>query len=364
MLSGGDVKVFTGFDLKIDKSFFETQKSFPYEYYATIGKTHLKVQQIKYKQSIKEFIFNDSIDGTKVQNEWFPLIKADVFISHSHKDQELAEALAGWIYEKFEHKVSCFIDANVWGFQDELLQQMNDDLSDKEVYPERTIYNYDSCNKVSQHVNAMLSIALQKMIDKTETVLFLNTENSIQITDGNEMSRTYSPWLYTEIVCSQIIRKKPLIVYRDYGLIHKSMYESAEMKMNLVTAIDISYSVSLQHLISIGYSELSRWEMKYFYSDDEQYPLDILYQITIPDVVEETKKIYFSLKQPDISLIKKIWSSETKMTDEQRASICEMLDKKKKEFANICENTYERYYCPVLVNRNCPYRERYDYLEE
>lgn len=356
--------MFTGFDLRIDKSIFYDQNGLSFEQYVQIGKNHLKVQQRRWEKNIKEFVLKDSIDGTKVQNEWFPLVKADVFISHSHKDQELAEALAGWIYEKFEHKISCFIDANVWGFQDELLQQMNDELSDKKVFPERTFYNHESCNKVSQHVNVMLSIALQKMIDKTEAVLFLNTENSIQITDGNEMSRTYSPWLYTEIVCSQIIRKKPLIVYRDYGLIHKSMYESAEMKMNLVTAIDISYSVSLQHLISIGYFELSRWEMEYFYSDDEQYPLDILYQITIPDVVEETKKIYFSLKQPDISLIKKIWSSESTMTKEQRSSICETLDKKRKEFANICENTYEGYYCPVLVNRNCPYRERYDYLEE
>lgn len=118
----------------------------------------------------------------------------------------------------------------------------------------------------------MLSIALQKMIDKTEAVIFLNTENSIQITDGNGMSRTYSPWLYTEIVCSQIIRKKPLIVYRDYGLIHKSMYESAEIRMNIETAIDISYSVSLQHLINIGHSELSKWRKDYYYSNEEQYP--------------------------------------------------------------------------------------------
>lgn len=356
--------MFTGFDLKIDKSFFQTQKSFSYEHYVRIGKGHSKVQQIKYKQSIEEFIFNDSIDGTKVQNEWFPLVKADVFISHSHKDRELAEALAGWIHETFDQKINCFIDANVWGFQDELLNRMNNDLSNKRTLSDGTLYDYQSCNEVAKHVNIMLSIALQKMIDKTETVIFLNTENSIQITDGNEMSQTYSPWLYTELVCSQIVRKKPLIAYRDYSLIHKSIYENTEIQMLFETAIDISYSVSLQHLISIGHSELLKWEMNYLFSDEEEYPLDSLYQITIPGVVEETKKIYSSLNVKDLLLIKKIWSSELLMSKKQKASIREMFDKKRKELADICRDTYKGYYCPVLLNRNCPYRERYDYIEE
>lgn len=100
----------------------------------------------------------------------------------------------------------------------------------------------------------------------------MNTENSIQINSGNEMNRTYSPWIYTEIVCSQIVRKKPLITYRNYSLIHKSIYENTEMKIFFEAMINISHEVSLRYLISINGKHLIQWANNYLRINEENYP--------------------------------------------------------------------------------------------
>lgn len=42
-----------------------------------------------------------SIDGTNLSDEWFQKIQSDIFISHSHNDENLAYALAGWLKDTF-----------------------------------------------------------------------------------------------------------------------------------------------------------------------------------------------------------------------------------------------------------------------
>ena len=56
---------------------------------------------------------NGSLDGSKMQTNWFPQIKVDIFLSHSHKDEKLAIALAGWLKKTFG--LTTFIDSCVWG---------------------------------------------------------------------------------------------------------------------------------------------------------------------------------------------------------------------------------------------------------
>lgn len=182
--------------------------------YIKIGENHLELLKAKYEKDLEKYVNETEIEGTKIQKEWFPQIEADVFISHSHLDEELACALAGWLNEKFD--LRCFIDANVWGHSKDLLKKMNDKLSDKELFEYGCLYDYESCNQVSEHVNAMLSIALQKMIDRVETVILLNTNQSVQVHNDNNMSKTYSPWIYSEMICTQLVRKKPLLAYREY----------------------------------------------------------------------------------------------------------------------------------------------------
>lgn len=55
----------------------------------------------------------------------------------------------------------------------------------------------------------MLNIALQNMIDNTEVVFLINTSNSIDKYDGP--ASTFSPWIYSEIITTTLIRKKSFL---------------------------------------------------------------------------------------------------------------------------------------------------------
>lgn len=56
----------------------------------------------------------------------------------------------------------------------------------------------------------MLSTALNNMIDSTECLFFLNTPNSISLSNEitNEQKFTYSPWLYSELTTASIVEKR------------------------------------------------------------------------------------------------------------------------------------------------------------
>ena len=292
MFGGG--KMYTGFELQIDKSASIFGGQYIYTQLQKLGESHLDKQKAKYENDLIKYVNQKELDGTEIQNDWFPQVEADIFISHSHHDKELACALAGWINKNFGLK--CFIDSNVWGYSKFLLDGMNSRLSDKFVCEDGgCIYDYDSCNHVSEHVNAMLSIALQKMIDKVEAVIVLNTDNAVRVCSDTQMEKTYSPWIYSEIICTQLIRKKSLIEYRknyNIEMIHKSYATLAEYAM-LRNYFAISYSVSLKHLESLNKEDLEKWEKEY--SSDKKlydYPLDALYKFIYPGEVENAKQLY------------------------------------------------------------------------
>mgnify|MGYP003308935145 CR=1 FL=1 len=289
----------------------------------------MNAQKASYEKNLKKYINQNVIDGTKIQNEWFPQINADIFISHSHKDEELACALAGWINKTFQ--LNCFIDANVWGYSTELLDEMNGKLSDRRKKENGGyIYDYESCNQVSQHVNTMLSIALQKMIDKVETVIFLNTDNSVRVYNDNQMEKTYSPWIYSEIVCTQIVRKKPLLTYRDYSNIKKeysAVYESVQFFMHSA----ISYTVSLKHLKKLTERDLECWDREYYGNKRKyEYALDALYKFVCPDEVNSTKRMFSQLESDEIKTLQNVYSIQNESSEgaERIQSVWnELLDK-------------------------------------
>jgi hypothetical protein len=225
-------------------------------------------------KELKEFISIDgSIDGTKMQDNWFPKVEADIFLSHSHADRDKALALAGWLQNEFGLKV--FIDSCVWGFANDLLKQIDDEycMNDK-----KTSYIYEIRNYSTSHVHTMLTTALVKMIDSTECLLFLNTPKSIATKDI--ASQTLSPWIYMEIAMSKIVEeKKP----ERKGLIKKGHFE----KNQGYKPFEVKYKMDMEHLKYIDINNLRSW----LYShrkintlrplrDDPSWiihPLDILY---------------------------------------------------------------------------------------
>ena len=124
--------------------------------------------------------------------------------------------------------LKCFVDSNVWCYAGHIADMLNSNYSNKRLQDNGgCLYSHEKCLKVSEHVNTMLSIALQKMIDKSESIFLINTEQSIHInSDSKSIDLTYSPWIYQELVCSEIIRKKPLSLYRYNTELYHSISES------------------------------------------------------------------------------------------------------------------------------------------
>lgn len=280
--------MFSAYDLKIDSDFFDDR----FWKYIEIGEDNLSSQLARFKNKIEKLVLSDTMSGSEIQNNCFPEVDADIFISHSHNDKDLANALAGWLYEKFGLKV--FIDSNVWEYSNNLLNKINDKYSNKQINQNgEYLYDYRSCNYASQHVNIMLSTALQKMIDKVECIILLNTDNSISVFDNHKktINQTYSPWIYSEILSTQIIRKKPLFYYREYR--NDEIRAAFESSSENYFAFQITYDVSLEHLVKLNGSDLQTWLKEYYCGLDkyDDYPLDALYSIKNPKDLEKAKKI-------------------------------------------------------------------------
>ena len=258
--------MYIGFELNI------LNNSFP-DYYQ-VGKTIYDENKRTIKLELNKFLLpNGSLDGSKMQENWFPQVKADIFISHSHADESLAIRLAGWLYVEFG--LIAFIDSCIWGYSNDLLKSIDNEYCQNS---NAETYNYQKRNFSTSHVHMMLSTALTMMIDKTECIFFLNTPNSI--TASEVISRTKSPWIYSEIATTKMIRKKSLSNYR----IHR-VTESFSTGGSLKKSLDIEYEVNTDHLIQITNTHFISWKRNWSYnkphlSDYSQYALDKLYNIT------------------------------------------------------------------------------------
>lgn len=199
----------------------------------------------KIKTSIDSVnIENTIINGTQLQEEWFPVdfpdMKFDVFISHSHTDvNKSVLPLASWFYKHLG--LRCFIDSLYWQYADDLLKKFDDYYAYK---ADSKTYDYQIRNYTTSHVHIMLSMALMKMMDKTECVLFVDSDNNIKYKKGE--SQTPSPWIYEEISFANSLQVR--IPQRYYSRI-RPIYESggrlSERVFSDVSNPNIRYSVDL-----------------------------------------------------------------------------------------------------------------------
>lgn len=164
------------------------------------------MEKDKIKETMKNFTINGKNDGNKIQANWFPEINADVFISHSHDDKELAKALGGFILKNA--KLKPFIDSEVWGYSNELLKNIDNKYC---KIKNKNFYDYELRNHSTSHVHMMLSVALMQMISKSKYFIFLDTPNSNEsnntLIKDNDINKTNSPWIYYELIISKILCK-------------------------------------------------------------------------------------------------------------------------------------------------------------
>lgn len=204
-------------------------------------------QYNKYKDEIsrkldKYILENNILDGKTIENSWFPEIKSHIFISHSHKDLNLAIFIS-FILKNILN-IDCFIDSLVWGYANDLLKKVDDKYS----LIENNRYDYSKTTYTSSHVHGMLTSAIANMIDKTECLIFINTKNSITSSFSNH--KTESPWIYEEVLISKIIDKKLPIRKKEFSLTQDRL-----LKAKYMLEFKIQHTLDMGHLIPLSFEE-------------------------------------------------------------------------------------------------------------
>lgn len=229
--------MYKAYSLRVDDDIFEN--------YLPNGETVKRANNSAAQSGLDAFVDRDgSLVATKIMEDWFPKMKADVFISHSHKDEALAIGLAGWLKEHLG--ISSFIDSCVWGYSPELLKK----LDKKFCLKESGHYDYDKRNITNGHVNMMLATSLTKMIDQCECIIFLNTPHSLSCKGCIESDGTESPWIYAEIEATRLLRE---------NIPKRKMMVKASMEKRSISmdeAISVKYDLDLKHLLLLDKNKL------------------------------------------------------------------------------------------------------------
>jgi len=250
--------MFVGFNIELTESGM-------LEDYFNIGKKIFESHKKEVKENIDLYIGTDCyLDGTEIQADWFPEIEADIFLSHSHKDEELAISFAGWLYDLFG--LTAFVDSCIWGYSDDLLKIIDNEYCYND---NNNTYNYKKRNYSTSHVHMMLCMALTKMIDKTECLFFINTPKSLMVSENIKCNGTASPWIYAELQISEVIRRQPVartVTHFD----SQPIMESAK-------SLNIKYDVNLKHLIKLSNLDLMWWCKARKDMPDRLDALDALY---------------------------------------------------------------------------------------
>ncbi|EPG6463174.1 hypothetical protein QBF99_003396, partial [Citrobacter freundii] len=177
--------------------------------------------------------------------------KAHVFISHSHNDKGKAIALANFLYTKFG--IHSFVDSEVWGYLDDALLKLNQEYNS---FPDlKDTYKYSECNKLSGNLNLILTSALAKMINDADALFFINTANSVCEDEG---FKTNSPWIFTEILLSSMLKTMP---HEDRPrAIRKEVIKADVMDMIVTESRKVSFSfpLGMKHMIKVTKNKLNK----------------------------------------------------------------------------------------------------------
>lgn len=241
----------------------------------------------EYNELLKNYLKDGTIDGTKLAKEVFAQNSYDVFLSYSHDDEDLIFIIAGLLIEQFGLNV--FVDTFYWGSADRLLKEI-DDVNCKQA---DGTYNYAKRNLTTSHVHAMLTSAIIQIMDSSETVIFINTENSVPVLKdilSGTKEYTFSPWIYEEILLTNYLRKRNWSEHREIKINEKFNFSKKDL--------EIMYELPSENLIKLNKQYIREWmqinyrlnvsnkkristvdELGMYFTYELKHPLNILYKL-------------------------------------------------------------------------------------
>lgn len=197
-------------------------------------------QKEKWLNELKKYIRHNEgeiINGDFIEKVWFPEVKSDIFISHSHSDEEIALKIKFLLEKKFNLNV--FVDSVVWGNANDLLRELDNNCCKND---RNHTYNYEKRNNTTAIVHLMLADALTKIMDQSKYVFFLNTVNSTLKEGYGSEEQVTSPWIYHELVMTKYLqdeqRVRPIHEERDF---------------------QVSRTVDLSHLYKMDFRAFKEW---------------------------------------------------------------------------------------------------------
>lgn len=231
---------------KIDIEVVKGLQEYSYE------EEYCKLSEAVLKERSREELRKVLIDGSNLQEAWFPTegLQFDVFLSHSHGDEDEAKRLAAYLKAKYGLKT--FIDSCYWNYCDTLLKQLDEQLW--EETDGKGLFNYKKRNYSTTIIHTMLSMSLLKMMSKCECFMLMDSKN-VSVEDDYQ-SKTLSAWIYQEAEMSKAIERripqrwlKNIVGYREGGIL-ETRYFSSEGVATESQSVTFNLDTSKMHQIT------------------------------------------------------------------------------------------------------------------
>lgn len=156
---------------------------------------------------------NGELSAKELADGLFPEKKPHIFISHSSRDVRHAIKLANTLYDNY--RIISFIDSQFWGHIDKALKKMHDDYC---LSSNKVTYDYTKSNNLLSHMHAILSMALLRVMDNSDSVIFIESDNSVlnhiknkaidPTKQINNVIKTASPWISSEVSFANTLRAR------------------------------------------------------------------------------------------------------------------------------------------------------------